>query len=161
VIDSIAATIRFDNGAVASVVIGDFGPDAFVGKSFYQLFDAQGRSATIYGYYSGVRIYDGSSWTDYSATRVQRGQLQGMGRTAVVESTDATTAHLTELERADPLGPYGYTGELEEFVRCALENRPPRIAADAQAGTRATRLALACFDSIRTSRTVELTPVAA
>jgi predicted dehydrogenase len=161
VIDSIVATIRFDNGAVASVMIGDFGPDAYVGKSFYQLFDAQGRSATIYGYYSGIRIYDGASWTDYSTTRVQRGQLQGMGRTAVVEATDETTAHLTALERADPLGPYGYTGELEEFVRCAHENRPPQIAADVRAGTRATRLALACFDSIRTGRTVELTPVAA
>ena len=158
VMDSVVATIRFANGAVASAVVGDFGPDAYVGKSFYQLFDAAGRSATVYGYYTGVRVFDGERYTDYTADRVARGTLVGMGRTAEPGSAEPSTAHLPAAEAGDPLGPYGYLGELAEFVDCALENRPPRIGADAAAGTRATRLALACFESIRSGRPVTLAP---
>jgi predicted dehydrogenase len=156
VIDSVVATIRFANGAAASAIIGDFGPDAYVGKSFYQMFDAQGRSATIYGYYSGLRLYDGKAFTDYTFEQVQRGELSGIGRTPQVTAMERTRAHLPAHEAADPLGPYGYVGELAEFVGCALANRPPTIAADVHAGTRATRLALACFESIRTGQTVSL-----
>jgi predicted dehydrogenase len=156
VIDSVLATIQFDNGAFASVTIGDFGPDAYVGKHFYQLFDGHGRSATIYGRYSGVRLYEGGAWIDYTATEVKRGRLVGIGRIPETESADVSSAHLTDLDKADPVGPSGYTGNLAEFVECALHNRPPAIAAGVQDGIRATRLALACFESIRTRRVVEL-----
>ena len=161
VVDSVVATIRFANGAVASAVIGDFGPDAYVGKSFYQLFDAAGRSATVYGYYTGARVFDGERYTDYSVDRVTRGRLVGMGRTAEAGPAEPSTAHLPAAEAGDPLGPYGYAGELAEFVDCALERRPPRIGADVHAGTRATRLALACFESIRSGRPVPLGPLGA
>jgi myo-inositol 2-dehydrogenase/D-chiro-inositol 1-dehydrogenase len=161
VTDSVVATIRFANGAVAAAIIGDFGPDAYVGKSFYQLFDAAGRSATVYGYYTGVRVFDGERFTDHAVDGVTRGRLVGMGRTAEPESAESSTAHLPAAEAGDALGPYGYVGELAEFVHCALENRPPRIGADATAGTRATRLALACFESIRSGHPVSLAPVSA
>lgn len=127
VIDTVVATIRFRGGAVATVAIGDFGPSHWAGKSFYQLFDATGASATIYQYYEGVRL--------------------GRGR----ETTDITAADLSPEEAADP---YGYAGEMTEFVACARANRPPTVAAGVEDGTRATRLALAAFESIRTGATV-------
>jgi predicted dehydrogenase len=156
VIDSVVATIRFANGAVASVTVGDFGPSPRVGKAFYQLFDAAGRSATVYGYYEGVLIAEGKHLTDYGPGGVARGEYTGMGHRAQLGPREPDTSHLSELEEADPLGQLGYVGELAEFVACARENTPPTIAAGVRDGTRATRLALACFESIRTRRTVEL-----
>jgi predicted dehydrogenase len=129
VIDTIVATIRFAGGAAASVTIGDFGPSPWAGKAFYQLFDAAGRSATVYRYYAGVVL--------------------GRGR----ETLEVTAADLSPAERADP---YGYVGEMAEFVACARGGHPPEIAAGIAAGTRATRLALAAFESIRTGRTIAL-----
>ncbi|MGH2350056.1 MAG: Gfo/Idh/MocA family protein, partial [Chloroflexota bacterium] len=120
VVDTVVATIRFRGGAVASVAIGDFGPSHWAGKSFYQLFDATGRSATVYQYYGGLRL--------------------GHGR----ETTDVTSADLSPAEQADP---FGYVGEMAEFVACARERRSPTVAAGVQDGTRATKLALAAFES--------------
>ena len=58
-IDSTVCTIYYANGSTASAVIGDFGPAHHVKKSFYQLFDGQGKSATIYGYFAGLTLGDG------------------------------------------------------------------------------------------------------
>ncbi|MBI3973408.1 MAG: hypothetical protein HY332_19220, partial [Chloroflexi bacterium] len=66
---------------------------------------------------------------------------------------DVSLAGLTPEEQADPLG---YRGEIKEFVACARENRPPQIAAGLRDGVRATTLAHAAFESIRTGRTVTL-----
>jgi predicted dehydrogenase len=131
VIDTVVATIRFGGGAVASVTIGDFGASHWAGKSFYQLFDAAGRSATLHGYYAGLRL--------------------GHGR----ESTDMMQADLPPQESDDP---YGYAAEMAEFVACAREGRPPDTAAGLHDGVRATQLALAAFESIRTGRTITLAP---
>jgi predicted dehydrogenase len=160
VIDSVVATIRFAGGTVATAVVGDFGPDSYTGKSFYQLFDGAGRSATVYGYYSGVRVFDGQRYTDYGPSRVTRGRLAGGGHLAQAEEEEPSTAHLPPPEGAGPQGPDGYAGEMAEFVRCAREGRPPRIGAGVRDGTRATRLALACFESIRSGATVSLPPAA-
>jgi predicted dehydrogenase len=156
VIDSVVATIRFAGGAVASAAIGDFGPTPRLGKSCYQLFDAAGRSATIYRYYEGVVIGEGRQWVDFGPEGVTRGRIEGMGHREVAESSEATTTHLSQLEAADPLGQLGYVGELAEFVDCVRHSRPPAIGATVHDGTRATQLALACFESIRSGRTVEL-----
>ncbi len=156
VIDSVVATIRFVGGAVASVAIGDFGPSPRTGKSFYQLFDAAGKSATVYGYYEGAVIGERRAFVDYRPDGVARGRIEGMGHRELVESTEASTDHLYKIEESDPLGQLGYVGELAEFVACARENRPPEIAAGVRDGTRATRLAVAAFESIRTGRTVDL-----
>ena len=43
-IDSTVCTIYYANGSTASAVIGDFGPAHHVKKSFYQLFDGEGRA---------------------------------------------------------------------------------------------------------------------
>ncbi|HEV8636213.1 MAG TPA: Gfo/Idh/MocA family oxidoreductase [Chloroflexota bacterium] len=126
--DTCLGTIAFDNGALASVAIGDFGPLPWLpDKSFYQVFDAQNHSATIYG------------------DRV------------LFASVDGGERRVEELTEADPVdGPrpdyHGTLRLVEEFVDCARENRPPRIGAGVREGERATLLALAAFESMRTGR---------
>ena len=127
-VDSVAATIRFASGAAASLLIGDFGPSPWTGKSYYEIFDGAGHSATIFGYYEGVRFGKG-------------------------DPAEVRTADLPEAERDDYTG---YAALMREFVTCAIEGQPPRIAADVDAGVRATALALACFTSIRTGRVVRV-----
>lgn len=156
VIDSVLATIRFANGAIASAIIGDFGPDPYTGKSFYQLFDAAGRSATIYGYYNGVRLLKNRQFEDYDGERILRGRLEGFGHRGLTEVTEPRVTPISETEAADPNGPLGYVGELQEFVACARKNRPPTISATVEDGMRATQLALAAFESIRSGRTIQL-----
>lgn len=51
--------------------------------------------------------------------------------------------------------PEGFTQELREFVACVREGRPSVIGASASDGTRATRLALATFRSVRTGEVVK------
>lgn len=50
--------------------------------------------------------------------------------------------------------PEGFVQELAEFIDCVREKRPPAIGATAADGTRATRLALAAFASVRTGEPV-------
>lgn len=128
VMDSVAATIRFANGAAASLLIGDFGPSPWTGKSFYELFDASGNSATISGYYERVRFAKG-------------------------EPLEVGKNDLSEAQREDY---QGYGALMREFIGCALANRPPEIAAGVADGVRATALALACFQSIHSGNVVRL-----
>jgi predicted dehydrogenase len=128
VMDSVAATIRFANGATASLLIGDFGPSPWTGKSFYELFDANGNSATIHGYYERLRFAQG-------------------------DPQDVGKDDLPEPQRADYLG---YGALMREFIGCALANRAPTVAAGVADGVRATALSLACFESIRSGNAVRL-----
>jgi predicted dehydrogenase len=110
-VDTCLGTIAFDNGALGSVTIGDFGPLPWLAdKCFYQLFDARDRSATMYG------------------DRLLFASLDADGRRTVEE--------LTEADPVDgPRPDYQGTVRLvEELVDCARENRPPRIGATAREG---------------------------
>lgn len=124
VIDSVVATIRFENGSVGSALIGDFGPSPWTGKSFYELFDGKGKTATLYHYYDGVKF-------------------------AGVEPSDYTKEDLPEETRNDPARCLGYLPEVEEFVDCIVNDTRPKIAAQAKDGVRATTLAIKAFESIR------------
>lgn len=130
-VDTCLATITFANGAVGSVAIGDFGPLPWPGdKAFYQVFDARGQSATMYGnrvlFAAATDLFD---------------------RQRTVE--ELTTDNPPPAEQPD----YGGTHRLaEEFIACVRENRPPTVGADVRAGLRATRLALSAFDAIRTGQ---------
>jgi len=132
-IDTCLGTIRFANGAIASVNIGDFGPLPWKrDKSFYQLFDARNHSATL----CDARLL------------VASGAF--MDRREVEE-------HDMEGPSGDGRPDYGGTVSLvAEFVDCARENRPPRIAANARDGRRATTLALRAFESMRTGASQSL-----
>ena len=129
-IDSTVCTIYYANGSTASAVIGDFGPAHHVKKSFYQLFDGEGKSATIYGYFAGLTLGDGKE------TR---------------EST--TVEQLSPEEQADYTG---YRALMREFASSVGEGRPIRTGATAQDGLLATALAIGAFTSIRERRIVDL-----
>lgn len=130
-IDTCLATITFDNGAVASTTIGDFGPLPWPGdKSLYQVFDARNHSATMYG------------------TRVL---FASTGPAGIFDRQSTVEEYTAESSPTGKQPDYGGTVRLvEEFVACARDNRPPAIGGDARAGLRATSLALAAFESIRT-----------
>ena len=129
-IDSTVCTIYYANGSTASAVIGDFGPAHHVKKSFYQLFDAEGKSATIYGYFAGLTLGDGKE------TRQA-----------------ATVEQLSPGEQADYTG---YRALMREFAASVGEGRPIRTGATARDGLLATALAISAFTSIRERRIVEL-----
>ncbi len=129
-IDSTVCTIHFANGSTASAVIGDFGPAHYVKKSFYQLFDGEGKSATIYGYFAGLTLGDGK------------------------ETQQAMT--LADLSPAEQDDYTGYRALMREFAASVSEQRPIRTGATAQDGLRATALAIGAFTSIRERRIVDL-----
>jgi len=131
VIDSIVATIRFENGSAACAVIGDFGPSSWTGKSFYEILDGRGKSATLYHYYEGIKF-------------------------AGVEPSDYTLRDLPEENRSDPSRYHGYLPEVKEFIDCIMNGKKPAVAAVAKDGTRATTLAIKAFESIRTKKTQAL-----
>jgi predicted dehydrogenase len=126
-VDTCLATLRFANGAVGTVVIGDFGPLPWRGdKAFYQVFDAQNHSATMYG--TTVLFASGA-----------------------VEGKAETEEHTQAAPPAGETPDYGGNVNLvTEFVACVRENRPPQIAANVREGRRATVLALRAFESMRT-----------
>ncbi len=74
-------------------------------------------------------------------------------------SARLTGGEPTELRAAEAFAgedPEGFVQELREFVECVRENRPPIIGATGKDGTRATRLALAAFASVRSGEVVRL-----
>jgi myo-inositol 2-dehydrogenase/D-chiro-inositol 1-dehydrogenase len=140
VIDSVLATIRFANGVVGSAVIGDFGPSPWTLVSFYEFFDGAGRSATLPRFFEELCL--GSAGSRVSPLAPEREPARYF-----------TVADLPPAERDDP---HGYAALIAEFARCARENRPPTVGATVRDGRRATAVALACFESIRTGQPVAL-----
>jgi myo-inositol 2-dehydrogenase / D-chiro-inositol 1-dehydrogenase len=140
VIDTVLATIRFANGVVGNLVIGDFGPSPWTQLGFYGLFDGTGRSATLHHFSEGLCLGTaGSEVIPFESPTEPARRL--------------SLEDLSPVERSDP---YGYAGLISEFVECARENRPPAISATARDGGLATAAVLACFDSIRTGMPVTL-----
>lgn len=140
VIDSVLCTIRFDNGVVGTVTIGDFGPSPWTLLGFYEFFDARGRSATLHHFFEGLCL--GSA-----------------GARVVPFGTEAEPAlelglqDLSPVERADP---YGYAALAAEFAACARTGCPPKVGAGVRDGRRATAAVQAAFTSIRTRQPVTL-----
>jgi predicted dehydrogenase len=132
-IDTCVATIHYANGTIGSVTIGDFGPLPWDGdKSFYQVFDARDRSATMYG----TKVLFASG---------------GFSDRREVEELDTTMP--SDGEKPD------YDGTVDlvaEFIACARENRPPAVGATARDGRRATTLVLRAFDAMQTGLSQDL-----
>ncbi|MGH2370207.1 MAG: Gfo/Idh/MocA family protein [Chloroflexota bacterium] len=124
VIDNLVGAISFASGAVAAVIQGDAGAPDYVSKFFFELFD--GRQA--------VQLYD----------RLHRMSLSGPAH------RPAQKLHAEEV--APGQDPEGLTQELDEFVRCASTGAAPAVGATARDGTRATAMALALFESVRTGQ---------
>lgn len=127
VVDNLVGTIAFDSGAVASVIQGDAGVPAYVSKFFFEVFD--GRQA--------IQLYD----------RLHRMTLSG------TEHSPAREVCASHVEGTAPTDdPDGLAQELADFVRCAASGVSPSIGATAPDGTRATAIAQALIESVRTGR---------
>jgi myo-inositol 2-dehydrogenase / D-chiro-inositol 1-dehydrogenase len=124
VIDNLAGTITFASGAAASVIQGDAGAPDYVSKFFFELFDGQ----------QAVQLYD----------RLHRMTLSGPAHRPARE--------VRAEDVAPGQDPEGLAQELEEFVRYATTGTPPAIGATVRDGTRATAIALALFESVRTGQ---------
>lgn len=124
VIDNLAGTITFASGAAASVIQGDAGVPEYVSKFFFELFDGG----------QAIQLYD----------RLHRMMLSGPSHRPARE--------VRAEEIAPGQDPEGLAQELEEFVHFAATGTPPAIGATVHDGTRATAIALALFDSVRTGQ---------
>lgn len=98
--DTLAGSIKFANGVVASLVHGDPGRNPYASTFFCQVF----------GLNSGACLYD----------RYRRATLWGLGQSAL------GVVDLDETERADVEGD---TALLQHFVDCALNRRPCEVGA--------------------------------
>jgi predicted dehydrogenase len=123
VIDNVAATVRFAGGGTAAVVQGDGGLPSYVSKFFFEVFDGQ----------RAAQLYD----------RLQHMTVSGPGQ------QPAQYAAATEAPGEDP---EGLAQQLAEFVRCAAGGVPSPSGATVRDGMRATALALAIFESVRTGQ---------
>jgi predicted dehydrogenase len=63
IVDNLVATIRFENGSVASVALGDSGQTPFVSKFSYQLTDGR-KTAHLRDRLKTVTLFDGENTTE-------------------------------------------------------------------------------------------------
>jgi predicted dehydrogenase len=140
VVDSVLCTIRFANGVLGTLTIGDFGPSPWTLLGFYQLFDARGRSATLHHFFEGLCL--GTAQSPSMPFGPPREPAQEIG--------------LADLEPADRDDPYGYAALAREFATCIRTGCPSTFAADARDGRRATAAVHAAFASIRARAPVTL-----
>jgi predicted dehydrogenase len=133
-VDACLATITYANGSIAQAQIGDFGPRPWMGdKSWYHVFSGHGVGPT--------------------ASLIGDTLLFAYGDRGGQQFEEHTTLEFPPDRRPD------YSGTLDlakEFVACARENQPPKIAAGVRAGRVATTLALEAFESIRTGQPRDL-----
>lgn len=131
--DAVACTLRFADGAVANVAIGDVGKPALMGKAAYQVF-AGDATASLFNYHWSPEI---RLWG------------AGPGRLTVDDipgCDDSDFAH-------------GYTQQMRAVVDWTLRDVDPVNAAKLDDAVRATTLALRSIEAIRTGQVQELTRV--
>jgi predicted dehydrogenase len=129
--DAVACTLRFADGAVANVAIGDVGKPALMGKAAYQVF-AGDTTASLFNYHWNPEI---RLWG------------AGPGRVTVDDipgCDDSDFAH-------------GYKQQMMAVVDWTLRGIDPVNAAKLDDAVRATTLALRAIESIRTGEVQELT----
>jgi predicted dehydrogenase len=124
IIDSVACTLRFENGSVANVTIGDFGNPALMGKSAYQVF-AGNVTATLSKYYNEPEVH---LWGAEPA-KITVDDIQGCNDTYVA---------------------HGYTQQIQAMIDWVGKDTDPGNAAKVRDGVLATELALKAFESIKT-----------
>jgi len=124
IIDSVACTLRFENGSVANVTVGDFGNPALMGKSAYQVF-AGSVTATLFKYYNEPEV---RLWGK-EPSRITIDDLPGCN--------DSHIAH-------------GYTQQIQALIDWVSKDIDPVNAAKVRDGMLATELALKAFESIKT-----------
>jgi predicted dehydrogenase len=140
VIDSVLCTIRFANGVVGTLAVGDFGPSPWTLMGFYEPFDARGRSATLHHFFEGLCLGTAGSRVLPFGPNVEPAREFG----------------LPDLDPADRADAHGYAALAAEFVTCVRTGAPPVVAANVRDGRRATAAVHAAFESIRRGLPVTL-----
>ncbi len=124
IIDTVTCTIRFDDNRVASIIIGDFGHPALMGKSAYQLF-AGNITATLFNYYSEPEV----RFWGWEPKQITTNDLPGCNDTYIA---------------------HGYAQQMQAMIDWISKDINPVNAAKAPDGLLATKLAIKAFESIRT-----------
>jgi predicted dehydrogenase len=130
--DSVACVIRFANGAVASVTIGDFGKPALMGKAAYQLFAGE-KTGTLWNYYE------------------KSPEMKFWG----TQPESFTVEDLPEGWR-NSHGAHGYTQQMRALIDWVADNVDPAHAAKVDDGVRATQLGVKAIEAIRTGEPQKL-----
>ena len=128
--DAVACTLRFADGAVANVTIGDVGWPGLLGKSAYQVFGGD-VAATLYNYYSEPEI-----------------RLWGRGPERL------TMRDLPGCEDYDVA--HGYIQQMRGFIDWIRSDETPAGVALIGDGVRATALAVKAIESARTHQPQEM-----
>ncbi|MDE2998749.1 MAG: Gfo/Idh/MocA family oxidoreductase [Gemmatimonadota bacterium] len=128
--DAVACTLKFADGAVANVAIGDVGKPALMGKAAYQIF-AGDTTACLYNYYwePEIRIWGAAP------ERLTAVELPGC------ENSDFA---------------HGYVQQMRALVDWSLRGIEAENAATVEDGVRATALGVRAIDAIRTGEVQEL-----
>lgn len=126
--DSVACVIRFANGAVASVTIGDFGKPALMGKAAYQLY-AGDKTGTLWNYYE------------------KEPQMKFWG----AQPEAFTMDDLPENWR-NSHGAHGYVQQMRGMVDWFARDVDPVNAAKVEDGVRATLMGVKAIEAIRTGQ---------
>lgn len=124
IIDTVAATIVFDDNSIASVIVADAGHAAFTSKFFFELF-ALSRSAALHDRCHALTLVE-----DGTVYRFSEEDLPPEERTS----------------------PEGLLQQWREFARCVRTGSPSAIGAGPADGRWATALALAACEAVRTGR---------
>jgi predicted dehydrogenase len=131
--DTIFANVTYANGMPTSLVIGDFGPAPY----------SNGAGSEFHIYGDGV-----AASIAHDLLTIFYG-----GRNKPTFKEEHTLVEFPLDQRSDVMG----ANELvKEFVDCARENQPPKIAADVRQGRIATTLVLTGFESIRTGQPLDI-----
>jgi len=120
IIDNIAATVKFRNGVVANVTIGDAGYNGFTSKTMVQIYTGEeciNLSKRLYKY------------SRYKSRNVEEYEFE---------------EDYTNLEE----DPEGFYAEIKEFHDCIVNDRNPSIGA--KEGGNAVKMVYAAFKSVRT-----------
>jgi myo-inositol 2-dehydrogenase / D-chiro-inositol 1-dehydrogenase len=125
--DGVVATLRYANGAIGSVINGDFGAPALAGKAFYELFGGD-RTVTLARYYDKPELY---------------GWNTGIERMTIDDLPPGLRDHG---------GAHGYPQMVNALIAWVADGLEPRQAAKARDGVRATALGIKAFESIRTGQ---------
>ena len=125
-IDNIVATIRYKNGVIASITIGDAGLNNFTSKTM-------------------VQLYGGNDCINLSERLYNYARYKGK-----LEEKQALPQDMLNIDN----DPEGFYLQMKEFHDCIVNDRQPLVGAFE--GANAVRMVFAAFESVRSGQPIKL-----
>ena len=125
-IDNIVATVRFKNGVIASVTIGDAGLNNFTSKTM-------------------VQLYGGNDCINLSERLYSFARFKGK-----LEEKQDLPQDMYDVDS----DPEGFYLQMKEFHDCIVSGKQPLVGAPE--GANAVRMAFAAFESVRSGQPIKL-----